>query len=248
MIDPNHDIVPTLRMFNGVMTGIAADEIERLRARVKELEAAPIQQAGVDACGRCDGSGESMVLIGVGPDAHDALRPCPDCKGTGDATPAAQGDERAILDDLSKWAHTKECATDGAISVFWGEIHPFVARARAALARQQGGGDAELNDKALIIAKEIALLWGRDRSQFVSRIQVPVIEAMLWAREHGTGDSDAERLRAMACEWDRARRGVDSRMPIWDALCEAIGDNADGNGMRAAIDTARAQRAEGEQS
>jgi hypothetical protein len=46
MIDSNHDIVPTLRMFDGVMTGIAADEIERLRARVKELEAA---QPAMDA-------------------------------------------------------------------------------------------------------------------------------------------------------------------------------------------------------
>ncbi|MCO1371492.1 helix-turn-helix domain-containing protein [Burkholderia multivorans] len=39
MTDPNHDIVPTLRMFDGVMTGLAADEIERLRKRVAELEA-----------------------------------------------------------------------------------------------------------------------------------------------------------------------------------------------------------------
>lgn len=30
-MDPNHDIVPTLRMFDGLMTGRAADEIERLR-------------------------------------------------------------------------------------------------------------------------------------------------------------------------------------------------------------------------
>lgn len=36
--DPNHDIVPTLRMFDGVMTGLAADEIERLRKRTHELE------------------------------------------------------------------------------------------------------------------------------------------------------------------------------------------------------------------
>ncbi len=36
-MDPNHDIVPTLRMFDGLMTGQAADEIERLRKRVDEL-------------------------------------------------------------------------------------------------------------------------------------------------------------------------------------------------------------------
>lgn len=50
---------------------------------------------------------------------------------------------------------------------------------------------------------------------------------------------DAELLRAMAAEWDRARRGVDSYMPIWEALCEAIGNDADGTGMREAIDHAR---------
>lgn len=52
---------------------------------------------------------------------------------------------------------------------------------------------------------------------------------------------DAERLRAMADEWNRARRGAYSPMPIWDALCEAIGNDADGNGMRTAIDAARAK-------
>lgn len=36
-MDSNHDIVPTLRMFDGLMTGQAADEIERLRKRVAEL-------------------------------------------------------------------------------------------------------------------------------------------------------------------------------------------------------------------
>lgn len=55
---------------------------------------------------------------------------------------------------------------------------------------------------------------------------------------------DAVRLQAMAKEWDRARRGVDSRMPIWESLCDAIGEDADGAGMRAAIDHAR--RVEGE--
>lgn len=52
------------------------------------------------------------------------------------------------------------------------------------------------------------------------------------------GEKDAALLQAMAAEWDRARRGVDSRMPIWDALCEAVGENADGAGMRAAISAA----------
>lgn len=47
MTDPNHDIVPTLRMFDGVMTGLAADEIERLRKRVAELEAGALASAPV---------------------------------------------------------------------------------------------------------------------------------------------------------------------------------------------------------
>lgn len=37
MVDPNHDIVPTLRMFDGLMMDKAADEIERLRNRECEL-------------------------------------------------------------------------------------------------------------------------------------------------------------------------------------------------------------------
>ena len=36
-MDSNHDIVPTLRMFDGLMMGQAADEIERLRKREIEL-------------------------------------------------------------------------------------------------------------------------------------------------------------------------------------------------------------------
>jgi len=42
VIDHNHDIVPTLRMFGGLMMGIAADEIEILRANLAKLEAASI--------------------------------------------------------------------------------------------------------------------------------------------------------------------------------------------------------------
>lgn len=38
-MDPNHDIVPTLRMFDGLIMGQAADEIERLRRRIVALEA-----------------------------------------------------------------------------------------------------------------------------------------------------------------------------------------------------------------
>ena len=42
---------------------------------------------------------------------------------------------------------------------------------------------AEMDEKALAIAQEIALMWGRDRSQFVSRIQCSVLDAMRWAGE-----------------------------------------------------------------
>lgn len=44
-MDSNHDIVQTLRLFDGVMTGLAADEIEALRKRVAELEAAAVSPA-----------------------------------------------------------------------------------------------------------------------------------------------------------------------------------------------------------
>jgi hypothetical protein len=41
---------------------------------------------------------------------------------------------------------------------------------------------AAIDSKALATATEIALMWGQDRSQFVSRIQVAVIDAMLWLK------------------------------------------------------------------
>ena len=54
--------------------------------------------------------------------------------------------------------------------------------------------------------------------------------------------ADAERLRAMAKEWDEWQKHLfapsNTVMPIWEALCNAIGDGADGNGLRAAIDAA----------
>jgi len=37
-VDPNHDVVPTLRMLDGLMMHKAADEIEALRKRVTDLE------------------------------------------------------------------------------------------------------------------------------------------------------------------------------------------------------------------
>lgn len=38
-MDTNHDIVPTLRMFGGLMTDTAADEILRLRQRADAVDA-----------------------------------------------------------------------------------------------------------------------------------------------------------------------------------------------------------------
>lgn len=38
-MDPNHDIVPTLRMFGGLMTDAAAEEILKLRARADAVDA-----------------------------------------------------------------------------------------------------------------------------------------------------------------------------------------------------------------
>ena len=56
-----------------------------------------------------------------------------------------------------------------------------------AQAQAQGGGEvpwrahgAAMDAKALATAQEIALMWGHDRSQFVSRIQVAVLDAMRW--------------------------------------------------------------------
>lgn len=43
--------------------------------------------------------------------------------------------------------------------------------------------DAAIDSKALATATEISLMWGQDRSQFVSRIQVAVTEAMRWLKE-----------------------------------------------------------------
>jgi hypothetical protein len=39
-VDPNHDIVPTLRQFDGLLMGKAADEIERLRTALAAAPAA----------------------------------------------------------------------------------------------------------------------------------------------------------------------------------------------------------------
>lgn len=54
---------------------------------------------------------------------------------------------------------------------------------------------------------------------------------------------DAERFKAIAKEFDdwqpnKARPSYLKVMPIWDVMCDAIGDGADGNALREAIDAA----------
>lgn len=74
--------------------------------------------------------------------------------------------------------------------------------------------DGAVDEKALATAREIALMWGRDRSQFVSRIQVAVRGAMDWMRrsmpsaapnEHGTDVDDLAFAQSFdAVEWAQA--------------------------------------------
>lgn len=40
-----------------------------------------------------------------------------------------------------------------------------------------------METKALATAEEIAHMWGSSREQFVTRIQVAVLDAMRWAKE-----------------------------------------------------------------
>lgn len=66
-----------------------------------------------------------------------------------------------------------------------------------------------------------------------------------WLRTQLTASTaerlDADRMRAICAEMDANRRGVSyNGMPIWDAMCDAVGDDRSGDGLRAAIDTARA--------
>jgi Mg-chelatase subunit ChlI len=56
---------------------------------------------------------------------------------------------------------------------------------------------AALDAKALATAQEITLMWGRDRSQFVSRIQVAVRDAMDWVRAASTSANVAQGAEAV---------------------------------------------------
>ncbi|TFZ45653.1 hypothetical protein E5C33_09260 [Stenotrophomonas maltophilia] len=62
---------------------------------------------------------------------------------------------------------------------------------------------AAVDSKALATATEIALMWGKDRSQFVSRIQAAVIDAMQWMNggllEKPAQAVDLDELRRAVC-------------------------------------------------
>lgn len=51
------------------------------------------------------------------------------------------------------------------------------------LAEAAAAERVDLDGRALAAAYEIALMWGEDRSQFVTRIQAAVRKAMDWAIE-----------------------------------------------------------------
>ncbi|WP_141057034.1 hypothetical protein [Stenotrophomonas rhizophila] len=119
--------------------------------------------------------------------------------------------------------------------------HELVASLRAALAatgKPQVGApwrdhDAAIDAKALATATEIALMWGQDRSQFVSRIQVAVIDAMKWiksSQQPAQGIDLGQIVEQIAQQWD-------------DCTYDAVGETIDiGEAIRAAGKRLIAQR------
>lgn len=80
-------------------------------------------------------------------------------------------------------------------------------------------------------------------ANWVSGIQ-PTDEVKLPKAEYDALVADAERMKALCKEFDewqpdKPRPSYLKVMPIWDAMCEAIGDGADGNALRQAIDSAK---------
>ncbi len=88
--------------------------------------------------------------------------------------------------------------------------------------------DAAIDAKALSTATEIALMWGQDRSQFISRIQVAVIDAMRWVKG---GLQTAAAQEAVGWQWrwldtdntwsewadGGSRKEIDARIACWKA-------------------------------
>ena len=63
MTDSNHDIVPTLRMFNGLVMNKAADEIEALRDLLRSARAIAQRKGEGTAWERFDAS---IFRMGIG--------------------------------------------------------------------------------------------------------------------------------------------------------------------------------------
>jgi hypothetical protein len=79
------------------------------------------------------------------------------------------------------------------------------------------------DEKALATAQEIALMWGQGRSQFVSRIQVAVMDAMRW-----TCNAPKDASGVPLGEWGgyRVGKGLPADMPRSEAVAapDHIGD------------------------
>ncbi|WP_139319698.1 hypothetical protein [Stenotrophomonas sp. TD3] len=106
-------------------------------------------------------------------------------------SPGGQGD--ALLESLvARWRnHAEEIGVSDNLlcQKIANCTMRHAAELQAALAARQPVGEpvtpwrdhsAAVDSKALATATEIALMWGKDRSQFVSRIQAAVIDAMQW--------------------------------------------------------------------
>jgi hypothetical protein len=107
--------------------------------------AAKIEQASMQLCPRCQGSGEGKMMVGGGPDAYEIDSNCEECGGIGEVPASAAGagseqpDERALFE---AWARTEgnllesRLETGGKIYVSSLTRRAWVVwQARAALAR-----------------------------------------------------------------------------------------------------------------
>jgi len=97
-----------------------------------------------------------------------------------------------------------------------------------------------MTTETVLTNDEIMSEWeGTDNALSFARA---IEQAVLQSPEIQALREDAERIRALAREFDRARRGSgDSYMPIWNALCESIGRDDDGGEMLVAISAAMEQ-------
>lgn len=98
--------------------------------------------------------------------------------------------------------------------------------------------------QAALTDEQIKQVWKRangthpDNGQFGCMV-VDFARALL-ATAPSERMSDADRMHALCVEIDRNRRGVHyDGMPIWQAMCDALGDDCDSTAFRAAIDAAR---------